>query len=252
MVDPALAGYCGSVSLDTAAGTVADLIEAHRTKVDGINVSPLDARREVALRNRLPEGVELYTGDDFDYPELIKGDTDGFSRAPLGIFAASAPAASPALHAPDRGDITSYDEVLAPTYYYKTGTAVLARLNEHQPGFTMVGGLQSGPSLPQLAETFRLADAAGSSRRRTMPGAGRRSTTTGARSARRPARARHDRRRLDRAAAAARSACDEAGYDGPVEVESSLRSYGLDRVSRCSDKPSEGGSSTSCDHRMTV
>ncbi|HEY3003943.1 MAG TPA: hypothetical protein VGJ44_16480, partial [Kribbellaceae bacterium] len=86
-------------------------------------------------------------------------------------------------------------------------------------GFTMVGGLQSGPSLPQLAETFRLADAAGSSRRRTMPGAGRRSTTTGARSARRPARARHDRRRLDRAAAAAGCAYDEAGYDGPVEVE---------------------------------
>jgi hypothetical protein len=173
MFDPALAGYWGSDSLDAAADTVVDLINAHAAKVDGIKVSLLDASKEVALRNRLPEGVRLYTGDDFNYPELIKGDADGFSHALLGIFAAIAPAASAALHALDEGDLASYDEIFgptvplarhifaAPTYYYKTGIAFLAWLNGHQPGFGMVGGLQSGRSLPHLAETFRLADAAG-------------------------------------------------------------------------------------------
>ena len=173
MFDPALAGYWGSASLDTAADVVVDLITAHATKVDGIKVSLLDGAREVALRNRLPEGVRLYTGDDFNYPGLIKGDADGFSHALLGIFAAIAPAASLALRALDEGDLTSYDEIFgptvplarqifaAPTYYYKTGIAFLAWLNGHQPGFGMVGGLQSGRSLPRLAETFRLADAAG-------------------------------------------------------------------------------------------
>jgi hypothetical protein len=169
MFDPALAGYWGSADLEVAADTVVELIGAHTAKVDGIKVSLLDAGREVALRNRLPEGVRLYTGDDFNYPELIKGSSDAL----LGIFAAIAPAAAVALHALDDGDLATYDRVFAPTvplsrqifetptYYYKTGIAFLAWLNGHQPGFTMVGGLQSGRSLPQLAETFRLADAAG-------------------------------------------------------------------------------------------
>ncbi|MGH3463878.1 MAG: dihydrodipicolinate synthase family protein [Kribbellaceae bacterium] len=169
MFDPALAGYWGSADLRAAADAVVELIETHAAKVDGIKVSLLDADREVALRNRLPEGVRLYTGDDFDYPDLVKGSSDAL----LGIFAAIAPAAAVALHALDDGDLATYDRVLAPTvplsrqifetptYYYKTGIAFLAWLNGHQPGFIMVGGLQSGRSLPQLAQTFRLADAAG-------------------------------------------------------------------------------------------
>jgi hypothetical protein len=173
MFDPALDGYWGSDSLDTAADVVVELIGDHTAKVDGIKVSLLEASREVALRNRLPEGVRLYTGDDFNYPALIKGDEDRHSDALLGIFAAIAPAAAAALKALDDGDLARYDEVFAPTvplsrqifsaptYYYKTGIAFLAWLNGHQPGFSMVGGLQTGRSLPHLADTFRLADQAG-------------------------------------------------------------------------------------------
>ncbi|TCO19159.1 uncharacterized protein DUF993 [Kribbella steppae] len=173
MFDPALDGYWGSDSLDTAADVVVELIGDHSAKVDGIKVSLLEASREVALRNRLPEGVRLYTGDDFNYPELIKGDAEHYSDALLGIFAAIAPAAAAALKALDDGDLQRYDEVFAPTvplsrqifsaptYYYKTGIAFLAWLNGHQPGFSMVGGLQTGRSLPHLADTFRLADQAG-------------------------------------------------------------------------------------------
>jgi len=173
MFDPALDGYWGSDSLDTAADVVVELINDNVTKVDGIKVSLLDDAREVALRNRLPEGVRLYTGDDFNYPSLIKGDAERHSDALLGIFAAIAPAAAAALKALDDGDLDTYDRVFeptvplarqifsAPTYYYKTGIAFLAWLNGHQPGFSMVGGLQTGRSLPHLADTFRLADQAG-------------------------------------------------------------------------------------------
>jgi hypothetical protein len=173
MFDPALDGYWGSDSLDTAADVVVDLINDNTAKVDGIKVSLLDDAREVALRNRLPEGVRLYTGDDFNYPALIKGDGNRHSDALLGIFAAIAPAAAAALKALDDGDLDTYDRVFAPTvplarqifsaptYYYKTGIAFLAWLNGYQPGFSMVGGLQTGRSFPHLADTFRLADQAG-------------------------------------------------------------------------------------------
>lgn len=103
MFDPALTGYWGAVDLDLAADTVVELIKAHQSKVDGIKVSLLDAGREVALRRRLPAGVRLYTGDDFHYPELIRGDEVGHSDALLGVFAAIAPAAAAALAALDRG-----------------------------------------------------------------------------------------------------------------------------------------------------
>ncbi|TCC23266.1 dihydrodipicolinate synthase family protein [Kribbella sindirgiensis] len=173
MFDPALEGYWGSGSFDSAVDTVVELINDNVDHVDGIKISLLDASKEVALRNRLPEGVRLYTGDDFNYPELIRGDGERHSDALLGIFAAIAPAAAAALSALDRGDLDEYERVFAPTvplarqifsaptYYYKTGIAFLAWLNGFQPGFTMVGGLQTGRSLPHLADTFRLADQAG-------------------------------------------------------------------------------------------
>ncbi|MGZ0149483.1 dihydrodipicolinate synthase family protein [Kribbella sp. WER1] len=173
MFDPALEGYWGSGPFDAAAAFVVDLINDNVDKVDGIKISLLDASKEVALRNQLPEGVRLYTGDDFNYPELIRGDGERHSDALLGIFAAIAPAAAAALSALDSGDLETYERVFAPTvplarqifsaptYYYKTGIAFLAWLNGFQPGFTMVGGLQTGRSLPHLADTFRLADQAG-------------------------------------------------------------------------------------------
>ncbi|MFB6719719.1 dihydrodipicolinate synthase family protein [Kribbella sp. NPDC056345] len=173
MFDPALAGYWGSDSVEVATDVVVGLIEDNVSKVDGIKISLLDAGKEVALRKRLPDGVRLYTGDDFNYPELIQGDGDRYSDALLGIFAAIAPAAAAALKALDDNDLETYERVFAPTvplarqifskptYYYKTGIAFLAWLNGYQPGFTMVGGLQTGRSLPHLADTFRLADQAG-------------------------------------------------------------------------------------------
>lgn len=171
--DPALAGYWGHDDPAEAIDTVAGIIADHASRVDGIKVSLLDAELEVRLRERLPAGVRLYTGDDFNYPELIEGDAGGHSHALLGIFAAIAPAAAAALRALDAGDTAGYRSVLeptvplarhifaAPTYYYKTGIAFLSWLNGHQPGFTMVGGLHSARDLVHLSEALRLADAAG-------------------------------------------------------------------------------------------
>jgi hypothetical protein len=176
MFDPALAGYWGSSSVDEATATFLDVIRARAGKVDGVKVSLLDAEHEVGLRRALPGGVRLYTGDDFNYPELIVGEgaREGeFSHALLGIFAAIYPAASAALQALDRGDPDDARGLLestqalgrkifeAPTYYYKTGIAFLSWLGGHQPGFSMAGGLHAGRSVPHLAEIFRLADAAG-------------------------------------------------------------------------------------------
>jgi hypothetical protein len=173
MFDPALAGYWGSDDLDKAAETVVDIITTHADRIDGIKVSVLDAAREVDLRRRLPLGVRLYTGDDFHYDELIRGADGLHSDALLGAFAAIAPAASVALQALDRGDLAGYDAAItptvplsrhlfaAPTRYYKTGIAFLSWLSGHQPGFTMVGGLQSGRSLPHLVRAAELARVAG-------------------------------------------------------------------------------------------
>jgi hypothetical protein len=170
--DPALGGYFGDDDLDVAAGTLLEIIAGNPGKVDGIKVSLLDHELEVALRRRLPDGVRMYTGDDFDFPALIRGDDHGHSDALLGIFDAIAPAAATALAALDDGDLARYDEILAPTvalsrhifraptYHYKTGVVFLAYLNGHQRHFRMVGGKESARSVTHLAELFVLADAA--------------------------------------------------------------------------------------------
>lgn len=173
MFDPALAGYWGSDDVATATGTFLGLLRDNAAKVDGVKVSLLDAGHEVALRAALPEGVRLYTGDDFNYPELIDGDGSRHSDALLGIFAAIYPAASVALQNYDAGNAAKAREILdstrelgkhifsAPTFYYKTGIAFMSWLNGRQPGFQMVGGLHSGRSVCHLAKTFELADKAG-------------------------------------------------------------------------------------------
>ncbi|WP_153396346.1 dihydrodipicolinate synthase family protein [Ornithinicoccus halotolerans] len=173
MFDPALAGYWGSAEVPAATETFLGLLHAHATKVDGVKVSLLDADHERALRARLPEGVRLYTGDDFNYPELIHGDGQHHSDALLGIFAAIYPAAGTALAAYDAGEGQRGRDLLAttqqlgrhvfsaPTLYYKTGVALLAWLNGHQPGFQMVGGLHAGRSVPHQVRTFTLAGDAG-------------------------------------------------------------------------------------------
>jgi hypothetical protein len=173
MFDPALAGYWGARDLDAASESCLRILADNAAKIDGIKVSLLDKDREIALRRRLPEGVRMYTGDDFNYPELIRGDDRGYSDALLGIFDAIAPAAAAAFAALDAGDLARYETILAPTvplsrhifqkptYYYKTGVVFLAYLNGHQAHFHMVGGQQSARSVVHLAELFVLADRAG-------------------------------------------------------------------------------------------
>ncbi|MFB6670968.1 dihydrodipicolinate synthase family protein [Streptomyces sp. NPDC056390] len=173
MFDPALDGYWGSPDLDTATETFLDVIAAHPDKVDGIKVSLLDARREVELRRRLPRGVRCYTGDDYNYPELIAGDEQGFSHALLGIFDPLGPLAAEAVRVLDTGDTAKFRELLDPTVelsrhlfgkptrFYKTGVVLLAWLAGHQSHFTMVGGLQSARPLPHLARAYELADGLG-------------------------------------------------------------------------------------------
>ncbi|MFD7242001.1 dihydrodipicolinate synthase family protein [Streptomyces massasporeus] len=173
MFDPALEGYWGSSDLDAATDTFLDVIAAHPDKVDGIKVSLLDARREIDIRRRLPKGVRCYTGDDFNYPELIAGDEQGFSHALLGIFDPLGPLAAQAVRVLDTGDVQGFRELLdptvglsrhlfqTPTRFYKTGVVFLAWLAGHQSHFTMVGGLQSARSLPHFATAYELADGLG-------------------------------------------------------------------------------------------
>jgi len=178
MFDPARQGYSGSNDVDQAINTALAVINAHPSKVDGIKISLLDKDKEIAMRRRLPAGVRMYTGDDFNYAELIAGD--GFnhnamhsqSDALLGIFDAIAPAASAALGALAQGNVDTFHAILgptvplsrhifaAPTRFYKTGVVFMAWLNGHQSHFTMVGGQQNTRSLLHFAELFRLADAA--------------------------------------------------------------------------------------------
>ena len=173
MFDPALSGYWGTADLDKAMDTAVAIIDAHAAKVDGVKVSLLDKQREIDMRRRLDKSVKMYTGDDFNYAELIAGDAEGFSHALLGIFDAIAPAASYALSRLAAGDEAGFHDVLgptvplsrhifkAPTRFYKTGVVFMAYLNGHQDHFTMVGGQESTRSTVHLAELFRLADKAG-------------------------------------------------------------------------------------------
>jgi hypothetical protein len=178
MFDPALTGYWGSKDFEAAMNTALGIIQAHPDKVDGIKISLLDKDKEIQMRRRLPAGVRMYTGDDFNYAELIAGDgvgehlVQGQSDALLGIFDAIAPAASAALGELAQGNLEKFHAILgptvplsrhifkAPTRFYKTGVVFMAWLNGHQTHFTMVGGQESTRSLVHFAELFRLADAA--------------------------------------------------------------------------------------------
>ena len=171
--DPALRGYWGGGDFESAAATVLELIDQAGDKVDGIKLSVLDASKEVALRRRLPAGIRLYTGDDFGYADLIRGDERGHSDALLGAFAAVTAPAAAALRALDEGDLAGYAAAIgptvplsrlifeAPTYYYKTGVAFLAWLNGLQPRFLMLDGLQRRRPAGHLVKVFELAATAG-------------------------------------------------------------------------------------------
>ncbi|MBV8399411.1 MAG: dihydrodipicolinate synthase family protein [Acetobacteraceae bacterium] len=173
MFDPALAGYWGSHDHMEAMETALAVIRDHAEKVDGVKISLLDDNKEIAMRRRLPRSVRMYTGDDFNYAELIAGDEQGYSDALLGIFDPIAPAVGGALAALSKNDLSTFHDILAPTVplsrhtfkaptqFYKTGVVFMAWLNGHQDHFVMVGGQQSARSIRHFAELFRLADAAG-------------------------------------------------------------------------------------------
>ena len=172
MFDPALEGYWGSGDHLEAMDVALAVITEHAAKVEGIKISLLSKEKEILMRRRLPRGVRMYTGDDFNYAELIAGDERGYSDALLGIFDGIAPAASAALTRLAAGDVAGFHELLAPTVplsrhifaaptrFYKTGIVFLAYLNGLQNHFHMIGGQQSARSLQHLAELFRLADSA--------------------------------------------------------------------------------------------
>ncbi|MEZ5823724.1 MAG: dihydrodipicolinate synthase family protein [Geminicoccaceae bacterium] len=173
MFDPALRGYWGSDQFDQAMETALAVISARTEKVDGIKISLLDKDKEIAMRRRLPAGVRMYTGDDFNYPELIEGDDEGYSHALLGIFDPLAGAAAHAVGLLGRGDAAGFRAVLdptvplsrrifrAPTRHYKTGVVFLAWLNGFQDHFVMLGGAQAMRPLPDFCEIFRMADRCG-------------------------------------------------------------------------------------------
>ncbi len=173
MFDPALEGYWGCNDHFEAMDICLDVLRRNANKIDGIKISLLDKDKEIRLRRRLPDGVRMYTGDDFNYAELIAGDDAGYSDALLGIFDAIAPAASAALTALAGNKPEEFHDIFAPTVplsrhifkaptrFYKTGVVFMAYLNGHQDHFVMVGGQQSTRSIVHLAEIFRLADKAG-------------------------------------------------------------------------------------------
>lgn len=173
MFDPALQGYWGCKDFSDAMETCLEIIELHQNKIDGIKISLLDKDKEIEMRRRLPDRVVMYTGDDFNYPELIAGDDQGFSHALLGIFDPLAPLAARAVNRLSEGDVEAFRSVLdptvhlarlvfrAPTQYYKTGVVFLAWLNGFQDHFAMVSGAQSARGLHDFAQMFKLADQAG-------------------------------------------------------------------------------------------
>ncbi|WP_449043877.1 dihydrodipicolinate synthase family protein [Paracoccus versutus] len=173
MFDPTLAGYWGGSDFDATLETVLAVIEQNLARVDGIKMSLLDKDKEIALRRRLPAGAKMYTGDDFNYPELIEGDDQGFSHALLGIFDPLAPAAAYAVNRLAEGDRAGFRATLdptvplartifcAPTQYYKTGVVFLAWLNGFQDHFIMLNGHHAMRPLPYFTEVFRRSDACG-------------------------------------------------------------------------------------------
>jgi hypothetical protein len=170
--DPQLTGYWGGHDVDESMEIVLEMIRDHSDRIDGVKISLLDEEREVRMRRLLPKNVRMYTGDDFNYPRLIRGDQFGYSDALLGIFDGIAPAAALALRALDAGNFSEYEELLAPTlplsrhifaaptFHYKTGLTFLAYLNGHQEHSRMIGGFENARSVCHLAELFVLADRA--------------------------------------------------------------------------------------------
>lgn len=170
---PTFGTYWGARDTREASQTLLEVVTRNADRVAGVKLSVLDPRLEVELRAALPAGVRLFTGDDFNYVELIRGDEQSHSDALLGAFDPIAPAAAAALAALDAGDFEAYDAILqptlplvrtifeAPTGNYKAGVVLMAYLNGHQSHFRMLGGMEAARSLAHLSDVFRGADKSG-------------------------------------------------------------------------------------------
>ena len=171
--DPALAGYWGFDEPKAAMPTVADLIAAHPDTVRGIKVSLLDPALEIQLRQQICAPARVYTGDDYNYVDMIAGEGSQHSDALLGAFAAVPRFASAAFAKLDDGDTAAFRNILAttiplsrlifaaPTQYYKVGVAWLTYLDGRQDHFRMIAGFETGRSLLHLADLVRTAGAIG-------------------------------------------------------------------------------------------
>jgi hypothetical protein len=188
MFAPALRGYFPGDSFRR--------ITQDNPKVLGVKLSLLDQRLEEAIRRRIaPQGQVVLTGDDFNFPALIRGgkgagDGRGFqsrafhfegrgfpvgdySHGLLGIFDGIARVASRALICLAQGDAREYDRLMAPTVplsrhifkaptqHYKAGLVFLAYLNGHQSHFHLLADAEQRRDMAHYVELFKLANAAG-------------------------------------------------------------------------------------------
>ena len=116
----------------------------------------------------------MYTGDDFNYPELIRGEGEQFSHALLGIFDAIAPAAAAAMHALDDGRpgplrrAPGADRAALAPHLRRAHARTTRRASSSSPTSTATSstsgwsaGWRAGAPVLHLAELFVLADQAG-------------------------------------------------------------------------------------------
>ena len=114
------------------------LIADHSDKVDGIKVSLLDDVREVRIRQALPDGVRLYTGDDFNYPAP---DRRGKRRPARGLRRDRAGRGVVPSERSTRATPSGFERMLDPTLPLARKLFARAHL-----------ALQDGHRLPRLAQ----------------------------------------------------------------------------------------------------
>jgi hypothetical protein len=171
--DPTLAGYWGHTDVRAAMDVVVRMAQENAAHLEGIKFSLLDEELEQEFRRRLPDGVKVFTGDDYGYTNLLLGDGEHHSHGLLGVLDPIAPIASSAFAALDAGDEQGFAETMnrsipmavkmfeAPADRYKVGTVFVAWLSGHQDHFRMVSGRDGMRSLQHLSDLFVLTDELG-------------------------------------------------------------------------------------------
>lgn len=171
--DPTLAGYWGHDDVRAAMRVVLEMAHSNVDSLRGIKFSLLDDELESEFRRLVPPSVQVFTGDDYGYTQLLLGDSEHHSHGLLGVLDPIAPIASAAFAALDQGDESSFTETMdatipfavkmfePPAASYKVGVVFTAWLSGHQEHFRMVTGREGMRSLQHLTDLFVLADALG-------------------------------------------------------------------------------------------